>query len=201
MSASINQMGLEIPVEWFNLKQNIHKTIQGQEIKQGVLTEKLLVNKFCDNDWKKWSRSKNLKNDLAEFPDPFLNYKEKGFSAELMGTETVDGSSVFKIKLTKTPMIVDGEVVPNVSTYYFDSENYFQIMVHEEVMRGPGKGMIMESRMGNYQEVQGLYMPFSMTQGIKGQPGQPVTINSIEINPSIDESEFEFPDSVSDESN
>ena len=68
-------------------------------------------------------------------------------------------------------------------------------------MRGPGKGMIMESRMGNYQEVQGLYMPFSMTQGIKGQPGQPVTINSIEINPSIDESEFEFPDSVSDESN
>ena len=33
------------------------------------------------------------------------------------------------------------------------------------------------------------------------QVGQPVTINSIEINPSIDESEFEFPDSVSDESN
>ena len=205
MSASINQMGMEIPVEMFQSGNKIYQiSIQGQEIKQGVFDgETLWSTNFMSMKAEKSDQEDidNIKNDLAEFPDPFLNYKEKGFLAELMGTETVDGSSVFKIKLTKTPMIVDGEVVPNVSTYYFDSENYFQIMVHEEVMRGPGKGMIMESRMGNYQEVQGLYMPFSMTQGIKGQPGQPVTINSIEINPSIDESEFEFPDSVSDESN
>ena len=32
-----------------------------------------------------------------------LNYKEKGFSVELMGTETVDGSDAFKVKLTKKP--------------------------------------------------------------------------------------------------
>ena len=143
----------------------------------------------------------NIKNDLAEFPDPFLNYKEKGFLAELMGTETVDGSDAFKIKLTKTPKIVDGEMVPNVSIYYFDSENYVPIMVHEEVMSGPGKGMIMESKMSDYQEVGELFMPFSMTQGVKDQPGQPITIKSIELNPSIDESEFEFPETVSEEEN
>ena len=138
----------------------------------------------------------NVKNELAEFPDPFLNYKEKGFTAELMGTESVDGSDVFKIKLTKKPMVVDGEEVPNVSIYYFDSENFVPIMVHEEVMSGPGKGMIMESRMSDYQEVEGLYIPFSMTQGVKDQPGQPINITSIELNPSVDESEFKFPEST-----
>ena len=72
-------------------------------------------------------------------------------------------------------------------------------MVHEEVMDGPGKGMIMESKMSDYQEVEGLYMPFSMTQGVKDQPGQPITITSIELNPTVDESEFEFPETVSEE--
>ena len=92
--------------------------------------------------------------------------------------------------------IVDGEEVPNVSIYYFDSENFVPIMVHEEVMSGPGKGMIMESRMSDYQEVEGLYIPFSMTQGVKDQPGQPINITSVELNPSVDESEFKFPEST-----
>ena len=44
-------------------------------------------------------------------------------------------------------------------------------------------------------------MPFSMTQGVKDQPGQPITITSIELNPTVDESEFEFPETVSEEEN
>jgi hypothetical protein len=116
-----------------------------------------------------------------------------------MGTESVEGSDVFKIKLTKKPMVIDGNEVPNVSIYYFDSENFVPIMVHEEVMDGPGKGMIMESKMSDYQEVEGLYMPFSMTQGLKDQPGQPITITSIELNPTVDESEFEFPETTEEE--
>ena len=142
-----------------------------------------------------------VKDELAEFPDPFLNYKENGFTAELMGTEVVDGSDTFKVKLTKKPMVVDGEEVPNVSIYYFDSENFVPIMMHEEVMSGPGKGMIMEAKMSDYQEVEGLYMPFSMSQGVKDQPGQPLTITSIELNVEADESEFKFPETVTEEEN
>ena len=199
MSASINQMGMEIPIEMVqsNNKMYTKISIQGQEIKQGVFDGKTLWStNFMSMKAEKSDQEDvdNLKNDLAEFPDPFLNYKEKGFSVELMGTETVDGSDAFKVKLTKKPMIVDGEEVPNVSIYYFDSENFVPIMTHEEVMSGPGKGMIMEAKMSDYQEVEGLYFPFSMTQGVKDQPGQPITINSIELNPLIDDSEFEFPE-------
>ena len=199
MSASINQMGMEIPIEMVQSENKMYTkiSIQGQEIKQGVFDgETLWSTNFMSMKPEKSDQEDvdNVKNELDEFPDPFLNYKEKGFSVELMGTETVDGSDAFKVKLTKKPMLVDGEEVPNVSIYYFDSENFVPIMVHEEVMSGPGKGMIMESKMSDYQEVEGLYLPFSMTQGVKDQPGQPITINSIELNPSLDDSEFEFPE-------
>ena len=206
MSASINQMGMEIPIEMVQSKDKMYTkiSVQGQEIKQGVFDgETLWSTNFMSMKAEKSDQEDvdNLKNDLAEFPDPFLNYKEKGFTVELMGTENVDGSDAFKVKLTKKPMLVDGEEVPNVSIYYFDSENFVPIMTHEEVMSGPGKGMIMEAKMSDYQEVEGLYFPFSMTQGVKDQPGQPITINSIELNPSIDDSEFEFPETVSEEEN
>tara|TARA_B100001287_G_C22653908_1_gene516650 strand:- start:746 stop:1531 length:786 start_codon:yes stop_codon:yes gene_type:complete len=200
MSASINQMGMEIPVEMVQFKDKMYTkiSIQGQEIKQGVFDgETLWSTNFMSMKAEKSDQEDidNVKNELAEFPDPFLNYKEKGFTAELTGTENIEGSDVFVIKLTKKPMVVDGEEVPNVSTYYFDSENFVPIMVREEVMSGPGKGMVMESRMSDYQEVEGLFIPFSMTQGVKDQPGQPITITSVEINPSVDESEFKFPES------
>ena len=206
MNASINQVGMEIPIEMVQLKDKMYTkiSIQGQEIKQAVFDgETLWSTNFMSMKAEKSDQEDvdNVKNELAEFPDPFLNYKDKGFTVELMGTETVEGSDVFKIKLTKKPMVVDGEEVPNVSIYYFDSENFVPIMVHEEVMSGPGKGMIMESKMSDYQEVEGLYFPFSMTQGVKDQPGQPITIESIELNPSIDDSEFNFPESTEEENN
>ena len=201
MTASINQMGMEIPIEMVQLKDKMYTkiSIQGQEIKQGVFDgETLWSTNFMSMKAEKSDQEDvdNVKNELAEFPDPFLNYNDRGFTVELMGTETVEGSDAFKIKLTKKPMIVDGAEVPNVSIYYFDSENFVPIMVHEEVMSGPGKGTIMESKMSDYQEVEGLYFPFSMTQGVKDQPGQPITINSIELNPSVDDSEFEFPETT-----
>ena len=37
-------------------------------------------------------------------------------------------------------------------------------------------------------------MPFSLSQGVKDQPGQPLTIKSIELNVQANDSEFEFPE-------
>tara|TARA_B100002052_G_scaffold232464_1_gene215387 strand:+ start:34 stop:780 length:747 start_codon:yes stop_codon:yes gene_type:complete len=198
-NAIINQMGMEIPIEMVQSgnKRYTKIFIQGQEIKQGVFDgETLWSINFMTMKAEKSDQEDvdKVKNELGEFPNPFLDYKEKGFSLELMGTEIVDGSDLFKIKLIKKPMLIDENEVPNFSVYYFDSKKFLPIMVHKEVMSGPAKGMIMESKMSNYQEVEGLYMPFSMTQGIKDQPGQTIKFNSIKLNPVIDDSEFKFPE-------
>ncbi len=53
--------------------------------------------------------------------------------------------------------------------------------------------MMSEITFSDYQEVEGLYMPFTMSQGVKGQGGQPVTMDSIELNPEVSDSDFAFP--------
>ena len=206
MNMSVNQMGMDIPIEQYSSAERTYTKIslQGQEIMQGVFDGKTLWStNFMSMKAEKSNQDdfENVKNALSEFPDPFLNYKEKGYIAELMGAETLEGSDVFKVKLTKKPNLVDGEEVPNVTIYYFDAENFVPIMTHQEMTEGPAKGTIMEGKMSDYQEVDGLYMPFSMTQGIKDQPGQAVIIKSIEINTVVDDSNFKFPETVSEEEN
>ena len=43
--------------------------------------------------------------------------------------------------------------------------------------------------MTNYQEVEGLYFPFTISQG-----GQPIEVKEILINPEIDYNIFSFPE-------
>ena len=62
-----------------------------------------------------------------------------------------------------------------------------------------GKGMTSFTTMSDYQEIEGLYFPFSMSQGVKGQPGAPMTIESIELNPEVAEGAFAFPELVVEE--
>ncbi len=207
MSAKVNQGGMEIPIEIVQLKSGKMMTtinFQGQSIKQGVFDGEVLwsTNFMTQKAEKSDEEAINmLKNEMNQFPDPFLNYKEKGYTAELMGTETVDGAETFKIKLTTTPNIIEGKEVPSVSYYFFDNENFVPIQVQEEIMEGPGKGMVSEVKMSDYQEAGDVYMPYSMTQGVKGQPGAPITMDSIEINPTVDDSEFAFPEEETPEEN
>ena len=207
MSAKVNQGGMEIPIEIVQLKSGKMMTtinFQGQSIKQGVFDGEVLwrTNFMTQKAEKSDEEAINMvKNEMNQFPDPFLNYKEKGFTAELMGTETVDGAETFKIKLTTTPNIIEGKEVPSVSYYFFDNENFVPIQIQEEIMEGPGKGMVSEVKMSDYQEAGDVYMPYSMTQGVKGQPGAPITMDSIEINPTVDDSEFAFPEEETPEEN
>jgi outer membrane lipoprotein-sorting protein len=36
--------------------------------------------------------------------------------------------------------------------------------------------------------------PFSISQGVKGQGSQPIVISAIQLNPTIDNSEFKYPE-------
>lgn len=198
-NASINQQGMVIPIEMVQLKNGKQMTVitfQGKEIKQGVFNgETLWSTNFMTQTAEKSDQetTDNFKLEANDFPDSFLNYKEKGYSVELIGKETIDGTETFKIKLTKEPVTVDGIKEENISFYYFDTENFVPIVVENEIKSGPAKGQISQIKFSDYQEVEGLYFPFSFSQGLKDQGGQMITIEKIELNPTVDDSEFEFP--------
>ncbi|MBT8266926.1 MAG: outer membrane lipoprotein-sorting protein [Bacteroidia bacterium] len=199
MTAKINQGGMEIPLEIVQLKsgkQMVKINFQGQIIKQGVYDgESFWSHNFMTRKAEKSDAetTANAKLDLNDFPDPFLNYKEKGYTVELMGTEDFNGTETFKIKLVMEPVTVDGIEEENIVYYFFETENMVPIARQSEVKIGQGKGMISEITYSDYQEAGDLFLPYSMTQGVKGQPGQPITMDSIEINPEVDDSEFTFP--------
>ena len=200
MSAKLSQQGMEIPIEIIQMqggKQMQIINFQGQSIKAQVFDGEVSwgINMMSQKPEKSdQETTDNLKLDNNDFPDSFMDYKSKGYTAELIGKETVDGTETFKVKLTKEPKTVDGKKEDDITFYFFDTENYVPIAIQTEVKEGPGKGMIMEITMSDYQEVEGLYLPFSQTQGIKDQPSIPLIIDSIELNPTIEEKEFKFPE-------
>jgi hypothetical protein len=199
MNAKVNQQGMEIPLEIYQMKDGRQMTVvkfQGKEIKQGVFDrETLWSTNFMTMQPEKGDAETlaNLKLNANDFPDPFLDYKEKGYTVELVGKETMEGAETFKVKLVKEPITVDGQTREDVSYYYFDAENYVPIAVESEVHSGPMKGQTQLITFSDYQEVGGLYFPFSMSQGIKGGASQPITMEQIELNPEVDTAAFAFP--------
>ncbi len=206
MIAKINQQGMEIPLEILQLSDGRQMTLinfQGKELKQGVFDgETLWSHNFMTMKAEKSDAeaTANFKLNTNDFPDSFIDYKEKGYTVELVGKETIDGAETFKLKLVKEPITVDGKEEEDISFYFFDTDNFVPIAMQSEVREGPGKGMTQEITFSDYQEVDGLYFPFSMTQGVKGQPGSPITIESIALNPTVDDGVFAFPDEIEGES-
>jgi len=200
MSAKVNQNGMEIPIDFYQFKDGRAMqiiTFQGKEIKQGVYDGTTLwSHNFVNMKAEKSDAeaTENFKTDIGEFPDVFLQYKERGLKAELLGKETVDGTETYKIKVTKKPIKIDGVPADNVVFYYFDTENFVPLMTEQEIRQGPNKGQVAQGKFSDYQEVGGVMMPFSLAQGLKGSGSQTITITNIEINPKVDESAFKFPE-------
>lgn len=200
MTAEVDQMGMKIPIEIYQFadgKQMTVITFQGKTIKQGVYDgETLWSTNFMTMKPEKSDAEStaNFKLQADDFPDSFLNYKKKGYTAELMGKETIDGAETFKIKLTKKQVTIDGKKEDNIEFHFFDTENFVPIALQSEIKAGQGKGLISQVTMSDYDEVDGIYFPFSMTQGVKGQPGSPLKITKIELNPTVDAKEFVFPE-------
>lgn len=138
--------------------------------------------------------AENKKRDAGDFPDAFLDYAQKGYKIALEGKEKVEGTECFKIKLTKKPMMVDGKEEENVVYYFFDTENYVPLVVRSTAKKGQAKGVAIDAVLSDYQEVNGVFFPFSIAQKFNGQVGFTMVIEKIDLNVAIDDKMFAFPE-------
>lgn len=120
-----------------------------------------------------------------KFQDALLDYKEKGHTVTLEGEDTFFDTPVYKLKLVTK----EGAT----KTYYFDQELFVPLAIDQEVLVGPMKGKIITSETSDYQEVDGLMVPFSMTQKIDGQTMFTMISQTVELNVAISDEEFAFP--------
>ncbi|WP_405327174.1 outer membrane lipoprotein-sorting protein [Leeuwenhoekiella sp. LLG6367-2.1] len=189
MSATVNQGGMSIPVTVYNTKDGKQAVIiefNGQKITQMAYDgTHLWTTNFMSMKPEKSSEemTQNMALNKNDFPSPLLNYKENGYEVEYVGTETKDGAETYKVKITQEPIMANGVESPSISYYYFDTENFVPIVIETTQM-----GQNVNIVMSDYQEVDGLYFPFAMSQA-----GQPFEMSEIVINPEVDDTLFTYP--------
>ena len=121
----------------------------------------------------------------ADFDEPLINYKAKGNKVEFVGMDQVEGTDVYKLKVT----LKSGDT----RYYYMDTDSYVPIKFDtRRIIRGTPQES--ETILGDYKQVGGWFLPFSMETRQKGSSGsQKITIDKIEINVPIDESRYTRP--------
>lgn len=122
---------------------------------------------------------KNSQDDLW-IQDEFITYKELGKKLELIGSDDMDGTDCFKLKMT--------DKNNQETTYYIDKSDY-NIIKSVSKVKADGKEMEVISTYGNYKKTEeGIVFAMSTTGGYG-----PMEITKIEVNPKIDETIFQLP--------
>jgi len=199
MTANIEQGGMQIPIE-------VVTTSEGKTYTEVTFMGNTMTMMAFDGK-KSWTTnfmtmqpeestaddSENARRAALEFPNALFSSKKLGYKATLLGKEKIEGTECFKIRLDKKPLLVEGKDIPNVEFYYVDAENNVPILVEAEINSGEMKGKISQTKLSDYQEVDGVIVPFSTSTGIKDGPSQAIQFEKVEINPAVDEKKFSFP--------
>lgn len=121
----------------------------------------------------------------AEPEGLLVDYKQKGHQAELVGHDSVEGTDCYKLKLT----LKDGDI----RYYYLDADSFLEIKI-ETQMKVRGAVRYSETMLGDYEQVDGIYFPFSIQTAETGTDDwQRLAVEKIEVNVSLDDSLFSLP--------
>ena len=116
---------------------------------------------------------KSFSNQM-DIQSPFLNYKEKGTSIELAGSEKVDGSDAYNLKMTYK----NGRT----ANYFIDKKTN-RLIKSSAKANVQGQEMDVETLFSDYkQNKDGYWFPYTVTS-MQG----PIIFDSVETNMPVDE--------------
>src|ERR1700674_1883651 len=132
----------------------------------------------------------NLRDLLlpSDFDGPLVDYAAKGNQVEYLGHAEVDGDDALRLKVT----LKDGDII----YYFLDPDTYLEIRKEiQQFVRGSVRERVAD--LGSYKPVDGVMYPFSISEGPRNNPGaQVTTIDKIEVNVPMQESDFAVPASL-----
>lgn len=121
----------------------------------------------------------------AEIDGPLVDWQKKGSTVEYLGREDVEGTLAHKLKVVRK----NG----NVSFVYLDPDHFLEIRILTQRLKH-GALIEEEADLGDYEKVNGVFLPFSIELGTKGDTDkQKVIIDKGEGNAPVDDSIFKFP--------
>jgi outer membrane lipoprotein-sorting protein len=184
---------MEIPIETVQFKDGkryLKMFPQGREIKQIVSNGKVFWKTNPNTQKQELLDSETttaIRATQDDFPNPFLNYVEKGYKVILIGEKNIDGKICIQLKLIKENFKLNNEDVVNEVVYSFDKETFLLVMTENKILNGPKKGQMGYSKFNDYKMVEGLKFPHTITE-----MGSVKKVKKITLNPEIDDKEFAF---------
>ncbi len=129
--------------------------------------------------------AKDLSEDAADFTGALVDYRAKGYKLDYLGTEDVDGTEAYKLRVTRP----NGDI-----TYVFLDPDYFLEIrtINRRIQHGIPKETVTD--YGDYEQVNGVYFAFAQSSGPNGSSDrQKVQIDKAEANTALDGALFRFP--------
>ena len=128
--------------------------------------------------------AKSLVED-AEIDGPLVDWEAKGSTVEYLGPEDVDGTLAHKLKVVRR----NGDV----SYVYLDPDHFLEIRILTQRLE-QGAQVEVETDLGDYEKIAGVFFPFSIEAGPKGSSDkQKIMIEKAEANVPVDDAVFKFP--------
>ena len=128
--------------------------------------------------------AKSLVED-AEIDGPLVDWEAKGSTVEYLGPEDVEGTLAHKLKVVRK----NGDV----SYVYLDPDYFLEIRILTQRLE-QGAQVEVETDLGEYEKIAGVFFPFSLEAGPKGSTDkQKIVIEKAEANVPVDAAAFKFP--------
>jgi len=121
----------------------------------------------------------------ADYDGMFYNYKEKGYTVELIEKKSVDDIETYVLKLTRP----NGDIIK----YYIDAENYI-LLKSESKIKMQGVETESETIFSNYKFVNEILIAHSMETKMNGQTAMQMVFEEITYDVEIPDSMFEMPE-------
>jgi len=192
MKATGKQMvqGLEIPFIIQQKRPNllhVEATVQAQSIIQGYDGETAwMVNPLTGSTDPQALPEEQAKNiiEQADIDGYLVDYKEKGHTVELLGKEDMEGTEVYKLKIT----LKDGDIRYN----YLDTEYFLELKVIAKIKRQDTE-IEAETFYSDYKEIDGMMIAHSFETKRGGATISQIAIDSIAVNIEMDDAIFKMP--------
>ena len=114
-----------------------------------------------------------------------MDWREKGRMVELVGREMLSGGEAFKLEVT----LEDGAI-----RYDYVDVASGPIVRSDLARKIRGHSVWLENTFSDFREVDGLVFPFLIETHAADRPEVlTITIDAIELNPELDDSDFGFP--------
>jgi len=120
------------------------------------------------------------------FEGPLIDYAAKGNKVELEGTETVDGTATYRLKVTNKQ--------GHASHIWIDGKTFLEAKIEDHPHRIDGKMRPVETYLSDYHSIDGVLIPYLSETRVQGvRATHKLTVEKVALNSKLDDALFGKP--------